>query len=133
MSEKNVFEKIIDGDISCEKVYEDDNFLAFLDPYPVAIGHTLVIPKEKGHVWIQETPDELVRDFFSAAKNLMTPIKNAFDADYVQLSVSGTDVPHIHIHLIPRFFDDEIPSRPTISYENHTHMEETAYIIKKNI
>lgn len=103
-----VFCKIIKGEIPTTKIYEDDNILAFLDINPVNHGHTLVIPK-KHYEKMETTPDEVVANVFIDAKKLMKVIKEAMSADFVALSIVGIDVPHFHIHLIPRYFNDKMP------------------------
>jgi histidine triad (HIT) family protein len=76
-----------------------------LDINPVNPGHVLLIPK--GHFpTMAETPDDLTAYLYVKAKELMSKIKIAMKADFVVLSVVGTDVPHFHIHLIPRYFSD---------------------------
>lgn len=112
-----IFEKIIAGEVPSTKIYEDEKTFAFLDIEPVADGHTLLITKEP-YRWIQDVPDDLLADLFIKAKELMRVIKKAMECDYVQLSVVGKDVPHVHIHLIPRYFDDDIPSAPTHEYKD---------------
>jgi len=114
---KTIFEKIIDREIPADIVYEDDLSLAFLDISPVAKGHTLLISKHS-YPWMTDVPDTETGELFVRAKKLMHAIKTGVGCDYVQLSVVGKDVPHFHIHLIPRFFDDTIPGSPTTGYEN---------------
>ena len=100
-----LFCKMISGEIPAAKIYEDEKCLIFLDINPVTIGHLLLIPKEH-FASMTETPDELVAYLYIKARWLMPKIKKALNADYVSLSVVGTDVPHFHIHIIPRRFDD---------------------------
>lgn len=102
-----IFCKIIKKEISCTKVYEDKNFLSFVDIQPLSIGHILVIPK-KHIAWMQESDDETVADIFKLSKKLMLAIKDALGCDYVQLSVIGKDVQHFHIHLIPRNLEENL-------------------------
>jgi len=117
MEEKTIFKKIIDDEIPATKVYEDDIFLAFLDIAPVSLGHTLLIPKAE-YVWIQDTPDELLGQLFIQAKKLIKAMKEGIGCDYVQISVVGKDVPHVHIHLIPRYFNDELHGWRTGKYKD---------------
>jgi histidine triad (HIT) family protein len=111
-----IFCKIIKKEIPCAKIYEDENFLAFLDIEPVSDGHTLIIP-EKHIVWMQDAPDETISEIFKLAKKLMLAIKNGIGCDYVQLSIAGTDVPHFHIHLIPRYLNDGFSKFPTKKFD----------------
>lgn len=111
-----VFCKIVTGEMPSAKVYEDEKVLAFLDISPVNKGHTLIIPKDHHHM-ITDTPDDLVEYIFVKAKNISHGIKKAFKADYVALSVVGIDVPHFHVHLVPRFDDDGLANWwPTQEY-----------------
>ena len=103
-----VFCKIVKKEIPANKIYEDDEVLAFLDIKPVNFGHTLVIPK-KHYEKMENTPDYTLSVVFANAKKLMETVKEAMSADFVALSVIGIDVPHFHIHLIPRYFNDNMP------------------------
>ena len=118
-----IFCKIIKKEIPCAKVYEDENFLAFLDIEPVSDGHLLIIPK-KHIVWMQDVDDETISKIFKLSKKLMGTIKNGLKCDYVQVSVGGTDVPHFHIHLIPRYLNDGLPKFATQKF-NPEKAEET--------
>ena len=111
-----IFCKISKGEIPSTKIYENENFFAFLDIQPVADGHLLLIPK-KHVVWMQDTDDETICEIFKLAKKLMLAIKNGIGCDYVQLSVVGKDVPHFHIHLIPRHHGDNFRNFPTKKYD----------------
>ncbi len=107
-----IFCKIVKKEIPCNLVYEDENFLAFLDIEPVSDGHLLIIPK-KHIIWMQDADDKIISGIFKLSKKLMTVIKNGLNCDYVQLSIAGTDVPHFHIHLIPRYLNDGLPKFKT--------------------
>lgn len=111
-----IFCKIIEGVIPSLKVYEDDRCLAFLDINPVTPGHVLLIPKEH-HQMMTDTPDEQVSYLYVKAKELMIHVKEKMGADFVVLSVVGMDVPHFHIHLIPRKEGDGLAGFwPTTKY-----------------
>lgn len=110
-----IFCKIINNEIPAYKVYEDDRCLAFLDINPVRPGHVLLIPKEH-HEMMTDTPDELVAYLYVKAKELMTRMKDKLDADSVTVSVVGLDVPHFHIHLIPRNSGDGLHGWETSKY-----------------
>lgn len=113
-----VFGKIIRGEIPTTKVYEDDRCLAFLDINPVSQGHLLLIPKEH-YVWMQDVPDELLSYLFLQTKVLMKAMIGGLGCDYIQVSVVGKDIPHFHIHLIPRRMNDNLHGWPTIQYREH--------------
>jgi histidine triad (HIT) family protein len=126
-----IFCKIIAGEIPAEKIYEDEKCLAFLDINPVSAGHVLLIPKEH-FASMTETPDDLVAYLFIKTKELMIKIKKAVKADYVALSVVGTEVPHFHIHLIPRHFNDGLAGFwPTKKYAEGEMMEVAGKIRKE--
>ncbi|KKS40592.1 MAG: Histidine triad (HIT) protein [Candidatus Kuenenbacteria bacterium GW2011_GWA2_42_15] len=119
-----VFCKIIKGEIPAAKIYEDEKIFAFLDINPVNAGHTLVVPKEH-YQWLDDTPDELLVEVVLTAKRLLTAIRAAIAADYVAVNVIGVDVPHFHVHLIPRYFSDNFVNWPARKYREK-EMEETA-------
>lgn len=96
----SIFEKIVTGEIPSHKVWEDNEFLAFLDIRPVAPGHTLVIPKEKVDPVFAMKDDKLQR-YFLAAKRVSKLLEKAVPCERVSLCVLGFEVPHAHIHLIP--------------------------------
>ncbi|PIP26185.1 MAG: HIT family protein [Candidatus Moranbacteria bacterium CG_4_9_14_3_um_filter_40_7] len=130
MMKNCIFCQIIAGIIPAEKIYEDEKILAFLDIRPVNYGHTLIIPKTH-HALMTDVPDELLKHCFVKAKELMIKIKQALEADYVSVSVIGLDVPHFHIHLIPRYANDGLPVFwPTKAYPEG-EMKKTAEKIKK--
>ena len=111
-----IFCKIISGEIPSHKIYEDEACLAFLDINPVAQGHVLLIPKSHHEIMI-DTPNDLIQYLFTKAKELMIEIKQKMNADFVVLSVVGLDVPHFHIHLIPRKMNDGLANFwPTKKY-----------------
>ncbi len=95
-----IFSKIINGEIPCYKIAEDDNFFAFLDINPVNWGHTLVVPK---HVtdYIFDMPDSELEAMILFAKRVAKAIKNAMPCRKVGMAVIGLEVPHAHIHLVP--------------------------------
>ena len=127
--ESCIFCKIVKGEVPCAKIHEDEKFLAFLDINPVNHGHLLIIPKV--HVeWMQEADDETVAEIFKLSKKLMLAMKKGLQCDYVMLSVVGTDVPHFHVHLIPRYLNDGHGNFPTKKYQGE-EMAETAKKLKR--
>lgn len=111
-----IFCKIVKGEINSSKVFEDKKFLVFLDIKPVNYGHLLIIPKEH-IVWMQEADDKIISDIYKLSKKMMLALKKSLKCDYVQLSVVGNEVPHFHIHLIPRYYGDNFKNFPTKEYE----------------
>lgn len=96
----SVFTKIINGDIPCYKVAEDEKHIAFLDINPVAEGHTLVVPK-KEEDYIFEMSDEDYTDLHNFAKKVAKGMKKAMPCKRIAEAVLGLEVPHVHIHLVP--------------------------------
>ncbi|MDO8660157.1 MAG: HIT family protein [Candidatus Parcubacteria bacterium] len=112
-----IFCKIIKDELPSDKVYEDKDFLAFLTIGPVSDGHLLIVPKQH-IVWMQEADDETISGIFKLSKKIMLTMKKALGCDYVQVGVVGNDVPHFHIHLIPRFLNNDFPLHPTKKYKD---------------
>ncbi|MDO8656773.1 MAG: HIT domain-containing protein [Nanoarchaeota archaeon] len=96
-----IFCKIIKGEIPTHALYENEFVIAFPDIHPEAPGHTLVIPKDH-HKWFYEIPGNIANEWFSAAQMLALKLKEEYRSDYVELKIIGIDIPHAHIHLIPR-------------------------------
>ncbi|HEY4498454.1 MAG TPA: HIT domain-containing protein [Candidatus Paceibacterota bacterium] len=93
-----IFCKIIRGEIPSHKVYEDKDFLAFLDIHPHAPGHTQVIPKK--HVrWVWDV--ENVGKYFEIVRNIAQAQRKAFDTDWILSKIVGDEVPHAHIWVFP--------------------------------
>jgi histidine triad (HIT) family protein len=96
----SIFTKIIKGEIPCHKIYEDDKTLAFLDIHPVALGHTLVIPKKQVEfVW--DLDDDDYQAVCATAKKVAHRLQKVVAKPYVGEMVVGTDVPHAHVHIVP--------------------------------
>lgn len=100
MTEETIFTKIINGDIPCHKVYEDERTFAFMDINPVSEGHVLVVPKNPVEfVW--DLPDEDYRALMASVKRIALRLREVIGKKYVGQKVEGVDVPHAHVHLIP--------------------------------
>lgn len=95
-----IFTKIINGEIPCHKIAEDENYLAFLDIRPMKEGHTLVIPKKETD-YIFDLSDNDLSGLMSFAKRVATNLKNAIPCKKIGIMVAGLEVPHAHIHLVP--------------------------------
>ncbi|XVH32940.1 HIT family protein [Haloferacaceae archaeon DSL9] len=110
MTEETIFEKIVAGEIPARIVHETDTTLAFLDVNPLAPGHTLVIPKER-YERLGDLPTDLAADLFAAVHELTPVVESAVDADGTTVGINdgtaaGQEVPHVHVHLVPRFDGD---------------------------
>lgn len=104
-----IFCKIINGDISSRKVYEDDDFQVIMDASPATKGHCLLIPKEHCEN-IFEMPDELAEKVLPVAKKVAIHLKETLGCDGLNLvqnngEVAGQTVYHYHLHMIPRYHD----------------------------
>lgn len=98
-----IFEQIVLGQIPCYKIAENTDFFAFLDIHPRSCGHTLVIPK-KPYRWVWDVPN--FGDYLEFCKKVSVSIQLALKPDFVSLYTYGTDVPHAHVHLIPKYSND---------------------------
>ena len=128
----SIFTKIINGEIPCYKIAENDDFLAFLDVSPLTKGHTLVIPKKEVD-YILDLDDETYQGLWRFAKKVAKAVDAAMRCKRVVISVIGIEVPHTHIHLIPlNVMDDCNFSRPKMSFDAET-MKEIAERIKKEL
>lgn len=114
-----IFTKIIKGEIPSHKIYEDDKTFAFLDIFPVEPGHTLVIPKTPVEfVWDLDSED--YRALMDSVKKLGAHLREAMGVSHVGVKIMGTDVPHVHVHLIPFTPEDgqEPSTKPTRADDN---------------
>ena len=103
-----IFCKIITKDIPSKILYEDDDTISFLDAFPVAKGHTLVIPKEH-HAKIQDLPSDVNQKLFETVHKMTKKIDSLEGSTLIAIHngrASGQEVPHVHVHLIPRSNDD---------------------------
>lgn len=105
-----IFCKIVEKEIPATIVYEDEHTLAFMDIGPIVKGHVLVIPKTH-YDPLTETPDEIVAQLHTVAKRVAQAQIDGLGADGVNImqnngAAAGQEVPHIHVHVIPRFTND---------------------------
>lgn len=129
-----IFCKIIKGEIPCSKVYEDEKFLAFLDINPVSSGHTLLIPKNH-YRWVYDVPQ--FDQYWQVAQKIALAIKtSSLNPDFVTFLTMGNEVPHAHIHIIPRNNNDQIgPVLANIPHipSNNEQLSSIALTIKNSI
>lgn len=112
-----IFCRIVKGEIPCNKIGENDDFLCFLDIKPITEGHALIVPK-RHFTDIMEFPPELDREYFAFAQEMAKRIIRAVDADGFNLGMNngkaaGQVVMHQHTHIIPRFDGDGLSSWPS--------------------
>ncbi len=96
----SIFTKIIQGEIPSYKIAEDDNYFAFLDVYPMAKGHVLVVPKKETD-YIFDVDDQLLSGILVFAKKVAKASEKTIECKRIGVVVIGLEVPHAHIHLIP--------------------------------
>lgn len=96
----SIFTKIINGELSCHKIAENDKFLAFLDVFPLVHGHVLVIPKKETD-YIFDMEDAELAEMMVFAKNVAKAQRKAVPCKRIGVAVIGLEVPHAHIHLVP--------------------------------
>ena len=127
-----IFSKIIRGEIPCYKIAETANYLAFLDVFPLAKGHTLVIPKKETD-YIFDIADEEFSGLHLFSKKVAKAIEKAIPCKRIGVAVIGLEVPHAHIHLIPLQNVSDINfSRPKLNFPKE-EMEEVAKKIREHL
>lgn len=96
----SIFTKIIEGEIPCYKVAEDDNYIAFLDINPNAKGHTLVVPKKEENKLFDLSKEDYL-SLMDFSYHVAKALEKAVSCKRVCTSVIGLEVPHVHVHLVP--------------------------------
>ena len=103
----SIFTKIVKGEIPCYKIAEDEHYLAFLDIFPLAAGHILVIPKIETD-YLFDLEDQMFGGLMLFSKRIATALKIAIPCKKVGVAVLGLEVPHAHIHLVPLNSESDI-------------------------
>ncbi|MBN2262201.1 MAG: HIT family protein [Prolixibacteraceae bacterium] len=103
----SIFTKIVNGEIPSYKIAENDRFYAFLDIFPLAKGHTLVIPKKEVD-YLFDLDDETYIGLQAFAKKVAHALKKAVPCKKIGVAVLGLEVPHAHIHLVPMQSEHDI-------------------------
>ncbi len=127
----SIFTKIINGEIPCYKIAEDENFLAFLDVNPNAKGHTLCIPKQEINK-IFEMEDDLYIGLMQFSKKIAVALEKTIPCKRIGMAVVGLEVPHAHVHLIPLNEMDEMRFQNKVSLSKD-EFEALAESIKTNL
>jgi histidine triad (HIT) family protein len=128
----SIFTKIINGEIPSYKVAEDENFFAFLDIFPTAKGHTLVIPKKEVD-YIFDLDDESYAGLQMFAKKVAKGLEKAVPCKKVGIMVLGLEVPHAHIHLVPMQSEHDLLNFSDKTKFPPEEMEKLAKLIAENI
>lgn len=116
-----IFSRIVKGEIPCYKIAEDERFFAFMDINPVAVGHTLVIPKREDD-YIFNLEDDEIGAMMVFAKKVAKAIEKAVTCKRIGVAVIGLEVPHAHIHLIPISQEGDMDFK-----KEHVHMSEEEF------
>ncbi|MBP6084938.1 HIT domain-containing protein [Candidatus Gracilibacteria bacterium] len=130
-SESCIFCRIVQGEIPAHKVYEDEYVLAFLDLHPIRTGHLLVIPKfhEPDFYKLSEN---LYTQVMAVVQKLAYKVNDLFLPKKVGLIVSGFDVAHTHVHLVPMVDSHDITSKQLLEgVRTNPSMEELATVAKR--
>lgn len=128
----SIFSKIVNGDIPAYKVAEDDNYLAFLDIFPLAKGHVLVIPKKHTDYIFDIASDEYL-ELWKFAQKVAKGMDKVISCKRIGVAVIGLEVPHAHIHLVPLNNVSDINfERPKLKFAD-AEMQEVATLIKSAI
>ena len=127
----SIFTKIINGEIPCYKIAEDENFIAILDVNPNAKGHTLCIPKQEINK-IFDMDEELYLGLMKFSRKVAKAIEKTVECKRIGVAVVGLEVPHVHVHLIPlNDMDDMRFQRKVILTKDE--FEELTEAIQKNL
>ena len=127
----SIFTKIINGEIPCYKITEDDNYLAFLDVNPNAKGHTLCIPKQEINK-IFDMDEELYLGLMKFSRKVAVALEKTVPCKRIGLAVVGLEVPHAHVHLIPLHDMDDMRFQRKVSLTKE-EFEELTKAIQSNL
>ena len=125
-----IFTRIVQGEIPCHKIAEDDRFYAFLDINPVQRGHTLVIPKKEID-YIFDLPAEESGALFIFAQRVAKAIQKVIPCTRIGVAVLGMEVPHAHIHLVPMTHNSDLDFSKPRCVLTPQELKQTAELISK--
>ena len=127
----SIFTKIIEGEIPCYKIAEDDQFIAFLDVNPNAEGHTLCVPKQEiNKIFDMEEDHYLALMKFS--RTIAKALEKSVECKRIGMSIIGLEVPHVHVHLIPLTEMDDVRFQRKVNLSKEA-FEDLANRIKSNL
>ena len=128
----SVFSKIIAREIPCYKVAENENYLAFLDIFPLRKGHVLVIPKKEVD-YLFDLDDATYLGLMSFSRQVAIALKKTIACNRVGVTIIGLEVPHAHIHLIPINTESDMNFANSKLQLSKTEFEEIAQAISNNL
>ncbi|MBL4668814.1 MAG: HIT family protein [Flavobacteriales bacterium] len=119
----SIFTKIINKEIPAYIIEENDDFIAFLDVFPLAKGHTLVIPKKQVD-YIFDLDEKTYTDLWKFSQKISVKVNAAIECKRIGVAVIGLEVPHAHIHLVPLNSVEDINfSRPKLKLKESEFKE----------
>lgn len=124
-----IFCKIVSGEMHSYKLFEDEHFYAFLDIFPRSTGHALVIPKDH-YRWVYDVPQ--FGAYWEVAKRISDAQQQALNPSFITYVTHGLEVPHAHIHVMPRMKGEEAYVPDVIKFSQN-EFEEIAAKIKNHI
>jgi histidine triad (HIT) family protein len=127
----SIFTKIVNGEIPCYKIAEDQNYMAFLDVNPNAKGHTLCIPKQEIDK-IFDMDEELYLGLMKFSRTVAKALEKTIECNRIGVAVVGLEVPHTHVHLIPLHDMDDMRFQRKVSLTKE-EFEQLASEIRANL
>lgn len=127
----SIFTKIVNGEIPCYKIAEDENYLAFLDVNPNATGHTLCIPKQEINK-IFDMEEDLYLGLMKFSRKVAKAVEKTVECKRIGVAVVGLEVPHVHVHLIPLHDMDDMRFQRKVSLTKE-EFEELTKAIQSNL
>ncbi len=132
-----IFCRIVKGELPCYKLYEDDVVVSFLDIFPIKPGHALVVPKRHS-ADIFDTEEATMKRMIAAAKRLAPAVMKAAKADAINIGMNnreaaGQEVPHAHLHVIPRYRGDGLKSWGKSLFKDDAQKKEMCEAIRKEL
>jgi len=124
MSQRTIFDDIVDGTVKAWKVWEDDNYLAFLTPFPNTPGVTVVIPKQNIGSYVFNLSDQQYQDLLTATKKVANVLQKAFSVEKVGLVFEG-HIPYVHAKLYPMHGGAESESLEPVFHKEYPGYIET--------
>jgi len=128
----SIFSKIVAGEIPCHKIAENNDFLAFLDVFPLVHGHVLIIPKTETDYIFDINDDDLAR-MIVFSKIVAKAIKSAVPCKRIGIAVIGLEVPHAHIHLVPLNSVNDINFTQVKLKPSNEQLKEMAVLIRSKL